>query len=66
MNATKLYCLVSGILFAIIALLHLVRNINGWELVYGPYKLCPLFSWGGFVGVGALAIWGLSRVSKSS
>ncbi|NOY22762.1 MAG: hypothetical protein GXO70_04515 [Acidobacteria bacterium] len=66
MNATKVYCLVSGIVFAIVAALHLLRNLSGWAFVFGPYQLCPLISWGGFIGAGALAIWGLSRIGKIS
>ena len=66
MNATKVYCLVSGIVFILVALAHLTRNLNGWPFVFGPYTIAPVFSWIAFVGAGALAIWGLSRVSKIS
>jgi len=64
MNVTKAYCFVSGIVFTAVALAHLLRNLGGWSFVFGPYTVPSLFSWVGFIGAGALAIWGLSRVSK--
>jgi hypothetical protein len=66
MNATKVYCFVSGIVFTVIALAHLTRSLAGWSFVFGPYTIASVFSWIAFIGAGALAIWGLSRVSKSS
>jgi hypothetical protein len=33
---TRPYLLISGVVFLLVALLHLVRVLNGWELQYGP------------------------------
>ena len=66
MNGTKVYCLVSGIVFTLVSLTHLLRNLSEWPFVLGPYNISPLFSWAGFIGAGALAIWGLSRIGKIS
>ena len=66
MNGTKIYCLVSGIVFTLVALAHLLRNVSEWPFVFGPYTIAPVFSWIGFIGTGALAIWGLSRIGRIS
>lgn len=66
MNGTKVYCLISGIVFTFVSLAHLLRNLSEWPFVFGPYILSPLVSWAGFIGAGALAIWGLSRIRKIS
>lgn len=51
------YLLVSGVVFALVALLHLVRVVNGWSFVVGPWDMPMSVSWLGALGPGVLAAW---------
>ena len=55
----KFYFLITGILFALITLVHLCRLVQGWEItVHGT--IIPIWvSWIGLVISGALAYYGL-------
>ena len=64
MKATSLYCFVSGIVFTLICLAHLLRNLSGWPFVFGPYTITPVMSWIAFAVAGALAVWGLTQVKR--
>lgn len=54
---TRPYCLVSGVIFTAVALLHAGRLANGWPFTVGPYDLPAAASWFGVVAAGALALW---------
>lgn len=54
---SKNYCLVSGILFAIVALAHLMRIINGSNVLVDDYAVPMFVSWAGLIVPGALALW---------
>lgn len=56
----KAFCIVAGIIFALVALFHLVRIIMDWPIVIGEWSVPMWVSWLGFVVVGALAFFGLS------
>ncbi len=60
MKEWDLYRLISGIVFTVICLAHLLRNLSGWTFIYGPYTIPPLLSWIAFGFAGGLAIWSLS------
>jgi hypothetical protein len=51
------YLLVSGAVFAVVAALHLLRVVNGWNFVIGPWDLPMWVSWLGASGPGLLAAW---------
>lgn len=53
----KSYCTVSGILFALVALAHLLRIINGMAVQVDDYAVPMAVSWIGFIVPAALAIW---------
>ena len=53
----KNYCLVSGVLFALVALAHLLRIVYGLPVQVDEYAVPMLVSWVGFVVPAALAIW---------
>jgi hypothetical protein len=59
------FSLVAGIIFIIIALLHLLRIIYGWEAVIGGWVVPKWISWVALVVAGDLGFEGL-RVSKGS
>jgi hypothetical protein len=55
--AAKQYLMISGVLFALVAVLLLVRVLVGWPFVFGPWEIPISGSWVGFVLAGALALW---------
>ena len=63
MNARP-YLLVSGVVFCLVALLHLVRVINGWGLQCGPWPVPIWVSWGGTVVPGILSVWAFRLAAR--
>jgi len=59
------FSLVAGIIFIIIALLHLLRIIYGWEAVIGGWVVPKWISWVALAVASYLGFEGL-RVSKGS
>jgi len=59
----KNYFFISGVLFGLVALLHLWRAFNSLPLVVGTWELPVWLSWVAFIIVGFLSYWGfkLSR-----
>ena len=62
MNAHS-YFLVSGILFGVLALVHVVRVIDGWTFTLGPYAVPMAASVVAILVTGVLSFFGfkLSR-----
>lgn len=48
----KTFLQVTGIIFAVIAVLHLMRLVLGWEVILGSFVV-PM--WASFVGVAVAA-----------
>jgi uncharacterized membrane protein YecN with MAPEG domain len=57
------YAAVSALIFAIVAVMHLVRIINRWSVVIGPYNISMNVSWVALVVSALLAIWGFVQLS---
>jgi hypothetical protein len=57
------YAAASALLYAILAVMHLVRIINRWSVVIGPYTVSTNVSWVALVVGGLLAIWGFMQLS---
>jgi hypothetical protein len=55
---TKLYVAITTIIFAAVALVHLVRLVQGWPVELGSNTIPMSVSWVGLVVAGALMIWG--------
>lgn len=53
----KQYCVVSGTLFALIALAHLLRIVYGMSVQVDDYVVPMLVSWIALIIPGALAVW---------
>jgi hypothetical protein len=53
----KKYCLVSGTLFSLVALAHLLRILFGMAVQVDAYAVPIELSWIGLIVPGALAIW---------
>ena len=56
MNSRK-YCVVSGILFSLVAIAHLLRILNGASVLIDDYAVPMSVSWVGLVVPGVLALW---------
>jgi hypothetical protein len=63
----KEYCVVSGVLFALVAFAHLLRIVYGMSIQVDEFVLPMLFSWIGFFVPAALAVWAflISRASSA-
>ena len=56
------YALVSALIFVVVAIAHVVRLINRWPVVIGPYNISMNASWVALVVAGLIAIWGFTLV----
>ncbi len=61
----KNYCAVSGVLFTLVALAHLLRIIYGMSIQVDDYVVPMLVSWFGLVVPAGLAFWAF-RISRES
>lgn len=57
----KTFSLVAGIIFLLIAILHLARSIWGWEAVIAAWQVPMWASWAAVVVAGFLAYQGLRK-----
>ncbi len=60
----KIYHLATGLFFAGIAILHLLRVLMGWEFIANGAYLPMWISWVGVLVFGYLAYYALSHRSK--
>ena len=56
----KSYCVVSGVLFGLVALAHLLRIVYGMSVEIDAYAVPMLVSWAGFIVPAGLSIWALT------
>lgn len=61
----KEYCVVSGVLFALVAMAHLLRIVYGMSIQVDDVVVPMLVSWIGLVVPAALAVWAF-RISRGS
>ena len=59
----KLFHLIAGTIFALVALLHVLRIYMGWPVVVGVWSAPMWVSWIGLVVAGGLAYFGLTLKS---
>lgn len=62
-SAVRPYLLLSGTLFALVALLHLVRVLQGWAFELGPWSVPVSVSVVGTLVPAALSLWAF-RLSR--
>ena len=62
----KTFSVVAGAIFALVALLHLVRIYMGWPVVIGSWTVPMWVSWIGLIVAGALSYLGPSLAARSS
>ena len=58
------YLLISGIVFGVVAVAHLLRVVNGWALELGPWSVPMWLSWVGSIGPAALSAWAFRLAGK--
>ena len=61
----KDYCVLSGVLFALVALAHLLRILYGMTVQIDELEIPMFVSWIGLVVPGTLAVWAF-RISRAS
>ena len=59
MNPSRPYCLVTGLIFAIVGLFHLARAVAGWPAVIAGVDIPVVMSWPIALVTLALSAWGL-------
>ena len=58
------YLAISGSIFGLVSLLHLMRILLDWNFEFGPYLFPEWVSYFGFLGAGILCIWGIGSSLK--
>ena len=53
----KNYIAISGSIFAIVAFAHLLRIIDGWDVIVNGQAVPMTISYLAFVATGMLAVW---------
>ena len=61
----KTFSMAAGVIFALVALSHLLRIYMGWPLVIGSWTAPMWVSWIGLVVAGGLSYFGLSLFTRS-
>jgi hypothetical protein len=61
----KTFVLIAGVIFAIVALAHLLRILMGWPIEIDNWTVPMWLSWIALVIAGGLSYSGLSLVSQS-
>jgi hypothetical protein len=54
----KSYIAISAIIFVLVAIGHLVRIVQGWQVQLGDIGVAMSVSWIALVASAALAVWG--------
>ena len=60
----RTYFLISGLVFAIVAIVHLLRVINQFQVVIGTWVTPMAASWIGLIVAGILSYCGFTLMSK--
>jgi hypothetical protein len=57
--------LIAGIIFTLVALLHILRVYMGWPVVVGGWSVPMWVSWIGLIVAGGLGYFGLRLATRS-
>ena len=58
------YSTVSGLVFAVVAILQVLRAVKGWPVHIDTFEVPVTASWIAAVVAGLLSIWGFSSRAK--
>jgi hypothetical protein len=59
----KTFCLVAGVIFAVVAVFHLVRIVMDWSVIIGNWSIPMWVSWVALIVAAGLSFLGL-RLSQ--
>jgi hypothetical protein len=62
----KTFCIVAGVIFAVVALLHMLRIYMDWPVVIGDWSVPMGVSWIALVVAGGLAIFGFKLAARDA
>ena len=62
--SSRTYLVISGTVFGIVAALHLLRVVNGWAVVVGPWSAPMWVSWLGTLVPAVLCVWAFRLASR--
>ncbi len=62
--STRAYLVISAAIFGIVAILHLLRVVNSWALVLGPWSAPIWVSWLGTLVPAGLCVWAVRSASR--
>lgn len=60
----KSYIAISAVIFAVVAIGHLVRIVEGWQVQLGDLGVAMSVSWAALVVSAALAMWGFLALRR--
>jgi hypothetical protein len=61
----KTFSLVAGVIFAVVALFHLVRIFEEWPVAIGDWSVPKSVSWVALIVAGGLALLGLRLSARN-
>ena len=61
---SRVYLVISSIIFGIVAIFHLLRVLFDWSLVFGTWPAPMWMSWFGAVAAGILCRWACSLARR--
>ncbi len=62
--SSRTYLVISGTVFGIVAVLHLLRVVNGWAVVVGSWSAPMWVSWLGTLVPAVLCVWAFRLASR--
>ena len=65
MNA-RTYCALSAVVFAVVAVAHLLRAVQGTPVLIGGWPAPVAISWAAVVIAGGLALWGFRLTARAA
>jgi hypothetical protein len=57
------YAVISALVFAVVAVAHLIRLVNRWAVQLGPYAVPMSVSWIGLVIAALISVWGFAQLA---
>ena len=61
---TKTYLLISGLIFGVVCLGHLLRIVFNWPLVIGALEVPMAVSWMGMIVTAGLVVWVIAMLTR--
>ena len=61
---TRTYLLISGVIFGLVCLGHLLRVVFNWPLVIGTFDVPMTVSWMGMIITAGLVVWVIAMLTR--